>query len=282
MGVKGKVDFISIIIVTRNAKSITKQCVDSIFKHTDLNFEILFIDNGSSDGTLEFLKGVPKSIVIQNKENSGFAKACNQGIANAKGNYIVLLNNDTVVTKGWLSGLLYWLKIDEGIGIVGPRSTNVGGNQNVGSVNYKSMTEMEEFAANFSRVNYHTGAMEGTLSGFCMMFHKNLTYQIGGLDERFFPGTFEDDDFCIRTQIFGKKLWRANDVFIHHVGHQTFNKNEENYNQIFSENQMKFNAKWNPSKFKNRTELIQFEQPFNCSRHYFPINRMKYKITRDK
>jgi GT2 family glycosyltransferase len=275
-----KNDLVSIIIVTRNGKSLTKQCVESILRNTEENFEIIFIDNGSSDGTVEYLRGVPKSIVIENKENNGFAKACNQGIANANGNYIVLLNNDTLVTSGWLTGLLFWLKHDEGIGIVGPRSTNVGNCQNVGSVNYKTMAEMREFALNFSRQHYHKGSAEGTLSGFCMMFPKKLILHIGGLDERFYPGTFEDDDFCIRTQIYGKKLWMANDVYIHHVGHQTFHKNQENYNHIFNENQIKFNAKWNPSKYKNRHELIESEKPFNISRHYFPINRIKYKMTR--
>ena len=94
----------SIVILTYNELPLTKQCLASIKKHTsDEEIEIIVIDNGSSDGTIEYLKSNPSLKTIFNEENLGFGKGCNQGLDVATGDSVLFLNNDTIVTENWLN-----------------------------------------------------------------------------------------------------------------------------------------------------------------------------------
>ena len=117
-----KRDLVSIIIVTYNQLEYTKKCIDSIKEKTSSLYELIIVDNASTDDTAVYLKSLPaekKITVILNKENSGFPKAVNEGIKHANGNYILLLNNDTVVTKNWLSNLIEKINNEEKIGLAG-------------------------------------------------------------------------------------------------------------------------------------------------------------------
>jgi GT2 family glycosyltransferase len=151
-------DFTSIILVTHNQLIYTKLCVQSIKRQTAEPFELVFVDNGSTDGTVEWMKELGKAVedrgsriedrgveqgseisgqksegngpvrvtVIANAENRGFPAAANQGIRAASGRQILLLNNDTMVTAGWLGRMLKALESDPQIGMVGPVSNFVG------------------------------------------------------------------------------------------------------------------------------------------------------------
>ncbi|WP_240414509.1 glycosyltransferase family 2 protein [Paenibacillus periandrae] len=262
----------SIIILTRNAMEYTKQCMDSIMKHTHESYEVVFIDNGSTDETVSYLQTIPNSRLIANSENRGFAFGCNQGMAVARGEYMVLLNNDTVVTKGWLTHLLGWLQRDESIGIVGPRSNFVFSAQQIHPVPYQTMEEMAQFAELYMTKFEGSGFEAERLVGFCMAFHRSLVETIGGLDDRFFPGCYEDDDFCLRTQISGKKLWIASDSFIHHHGHISFHANKEDiFGSVMRENGVKFWIKWGLTDRYVGSEIVQREAPFRKDRHYVPL-----------
>jgi len=268
----------SIIILTMNGLEVTKQCVESIFRHTE-DFECIFVDNGSTDGTREYLQTIPHSQLIVNEVNRGFSGGNNQGMAAAKGEYIVLLNNDTVVTENWLNGLLAWLEQNPSIGIVGPRAHFISGSQMVDGVTYQNMQEMEVFAREWVKQHRGQGFFPHKLLGFCMVFHRSLMEKIGGLDERFFPGNFEDDDFSLRTRIAGKILWVANDVFIHHYGSVTFQTNQVNNYLALLTNAEKFAKKWRIGisglqlwRFGYDIEaLVAREQPFHPDRHYIPL-----------
>jgi GT2 family glycosyltransferase len=263
---------VSVVILTRNLLNITIQCVSSIERNTKEKIELVFVDNGSTDGTVEFLRSIPGAKVIANSENRGFSAGCNQGMLAAKGEYIVLLNNDTVVTDGWLTRLLRWLNWDSSIGIVGPRSNAVHTKEQVvRNISYQTIIELESFVQDWKEKYDQQGCPTNQLSGVCMAFHRNLIEQIGGLDERFFPGCFEDDDFCIRTQISGKKLWIANDVFIHHYGSPSFIVNQEY--SAYEMNRVKFFEKWGVGSSGDSEELIEREKPFCKERHYIPLHQ---------
>jgi GT2 family glycosyltransferase len=88
----------SIVILMGNRHDMTRRCVESIFRHTYEAFELVMVDNGSTDGTLDYLENVTQSRIIKNSENRGFAAGNNQGMAVAQGDYILLLNNDIIVT----------------------------------------------------------------------------------------------------------------------------------------------------------------------------------------
>jgi GT2 family glycosyltransferase len=261
----------SIIILTHNGLSFTKECISSIFAHTRENFELILIDNASTDETVQYLNTLPKATVFANRINKGFSGGCNQGLTAAKGENIVLLNNDTVVTRGWLIRLLWWLNQDESIGIVGPRSNYIVAQQAVYPVPYKTIKEMPVFAAQWSIKNLRQGFEANYLSGLCMAFKKSLVNEIGGLDERFFPGYYEDADFCVRARIFGKKLWVANDVYIHHYGSSSFKANRAQHSMAIKGSSKKFLDKWKIPGINKINQAVEREKPFNRERHYVPF-----------
>jgi len=272
---------ISIIMLCRNGLPFTRECVESILRHSEdsVDIQFVFVDNGSTDGTIAYLQTIPNAKLICNKENLGFAAGNNQGMAEADGEYICLLNNDTVVTEGWLSRLLAWLRKNPAIAIVGPRSNNVAWAQLVHNVPYKNTSEMEKFAFTWSQLHKDQGFVPHKLIGHCMLFHRSLIDMIGGLDERFFPGNYEDDDFCLRARVSGRILWVANDVYIHHYGGSTFKTNQTHYSASAVKNAERFARKWSLgiSGFEldhfgyHPSELVEREKPFRKERHYIPL-----------
>ncbi len=135
----------SIVIVTHNQVEYTRQCLDSIRLVTDEPLELIVVDNGSTDGTVEFLRALPGARVIVNQTNRGFPAAANQGMAVATGNQVLLLNNDVVATTGWLGRMLRALRSDPKMGLVGPTSNYVSGPQQI-EVGYENLNDLDGFA----------------------------------------------------------------------------------------------------------------------------------------
>jgi O-antigen biosynthesis protein len=214
----------SIIIPVHNQLRYTKECWESLVAHTHERRDVLFIDNASTDGTGVWLQDRLAS--IHNHENRGYAAACNQGIIASRGEYICLLNNDVVVTPGWLSGLLAALQLP-GVGIVGPTTNCASGPQGSEHFRKKNRGKVVEVAR---------------LIGFCMVFRRSLVDRIGLLDERFWPGNFEDDDYCRRSIAAGFRNVVACDVFVHHYGGRSFEGMD--YEKIVSTNRKLYEEKW--------------------------------------
>ncbi|NWF53575.1 MAG: glycosyltransferase, partial [Syntrophaceae bacterium] len=239
---------VSIIILTYNQLRYTRECVESLRRHTPQPHEIVFVDNGSSDGTDKWLRQqVGKNInyrLIENKTNHGFSKGSNQGIKAARGKYILLLNNDVVLTEGWLTGLLECLESSQRTGIVGPMANSISGPQQVPKVGYSSVTDLDEYARSFREKNLGRRIPFRRIVGFCMLFRRELVEKIGLLDESFGTGNFEDDDFCLRAELAGYRNLIAGDVFIHHFGSRSFAGNGIDYHSALGGNRKKFNEKW--------------------------------------
>jgi len=240
---------VSIIILTFNQLPYTIECVESIRRHTPEPYELLFIDNGSTDGTVPWLRalaGREPSLcrLIENGTNLGFAKGCNQGLEAAHGDYLLLLNNDVVVTEGWLSGLLACFRYHPETGIVGPLTNNISGIQRLPAAPSSPRAGLDEFAAGIrtrfgGRRIYHR-----RIVGFCMLFSRDLLNRVGYLDESFGNGNFEDDDYCLRAELEGFRNLIAGDVFIHHYGSISFRGNNMDYAQAMTGNRGVFNRKW--------------------------------------
>lgn len=241
-------DLTSIIILTFNQLEYTKKCLESIRRYTSEPHEIIFVDNGSRDGTVEWLRRVVSENsnyrLIENKENKGFAAGCNQGIREARGEFILLLNNDVIVTEGWLSGLINCLKSSPDAGIVGPMTNNISGLQRI-KVDYKKEEEIDDFARRFHETYMGRRIPHRRIVGFCMLFRRELIDRIGLLDETFGTGNFEDDDLCLRAELAGFRNYIAADVFIHHYGSRSFIGNKIDYNATMGGNRKRFNEKWN-------------------------------------
>ncbi|UML54636.1 glycosyltransferase [Bacillus subtilis] len=234
----------SIIVLTYNQLALTKQCLESIWKHTNNDcIEVIVIDNGSHDGTRDYLKQIT-SIKIFNKTNEGFAKACNQGLEVASGDNILFLNNDTVVTNQWLEPMIKLLYQDDKIGMVGPVSNYVSGPQQV-PVNYTNVEEIEDFSRLYCLQQRGRSKAVLRLVGFCLLVKKKVLDEVGGFDERFVGGSFEDDDLSLRVLQAGYQLKIALDSFVHHHGHATFTGNPDlSINQLYEENRQRFIDKW--------------------------------------
>ncbi|RFB38196.1 glycosyltransferase family 2 protein [Brevibacillus sp. VP] len=234
---------LSIVILTRNGLPFTKMCVESIKKHTN-DYELIFVDNGSTDGTISYLNSLPHAVVISNGENRGFAAGNNQGFRKARGKYIVMLNNDTLVTPKWSQLLINWLNKDSSLCMVGPRSNNLSAEQQISTEETVEIATVDSFAIDWTNRYANHGFYGRKLIGHCILFRRSLLEQIGGLDERFYPASYEDDDFCLRARLYGKKLWVANDVFIYHFGHASFLVNRITYREYSWDNARRFIQKW--------------------------------------
>lgn len=239
----------SVIVVTYNNLALTRACLDSLQRLTGFEpIEIIVVDNASSDETPAFLsdwvKAGPGRKIILNPDNRGFAAANNQGLAAASGEYLVLLNNDTFVTPGWLRTLIRHMRRDPGIGLLGPVTNNIGNEAKI-EISYKHTHEIARVSAAYTRRRIGETFPLRTAAFFCVMMSRAIYERVGPLDETFGRGFFEDDDYCRRVEQIGASIMCAEDVFIHHHLSASFNKLRSAERQaLFEQNKAIYEAKW--------------------------------------
>lgn len=241
---------VSIIIVTYNNLNLTKKCINSILERTAYpNYEIIIVDNASSDETSKYLEELEKKYtnvkIKLNKENLGFASGNNQGIKMAEGEYYILLNNDTIVTRGWITGLIKHFE-DKKVGMVGSVTNSIGNEAEI-EVDYEDETGIDEFALNYTTKHYNEIYEDiKVLAMYCAVLKKEIVDKIGLLDENYERGMFEDDDYSMALKKAGYKIICAEDVFIHHFWRASFKKiNNKEYKRIFEKNKKYYEQKWN-------------------------------------
>ncbi len=240
----------SIIILTYNNLDKTKDCIESIRKYTDKDsYEIIVVDNNSTDDTKLFLEEQDDIKVIFNESNVGFPMGCNVGIANAEETYdILLLNNDTIVTKNWLSNLKKCLYSDEKIGAVGAVSNNGANLQGV-DFTYNDFDEMQNLASKNNISDVKKWEEKVCLIGYCLLIKREVMDQLNGLDEGYTPGYIEDNDLSLNIIKLGYRLMLCHDSFIHHYLGSSFRKDEDKFNKIILKNRDYFEKKWNFNVF---------------------------------
>lgn len=240
---------VSVIVVTYNNLEFTRACLASLDEHTNYeNLEIIVVDNASADGSPAFLENWasvrPNRKLILNEDNRGFAAANNQGLSVAAGDFLVMLNNDTYVTPGWIRTLIRHLKHDKSIGLIGPVTNNIGNEAKI-DIRYADMPEMLVKSASYTRRHIGQTYPLRTAAFFCVMIPRTTFDTVGLLDEAFGRGFFEDDDYCRRIEQQGKRVVCAEDVFIHHHLSASFNKlKQQDRQQLFEDNKKKYEAKW--------------------------------------
>ena len=248
----------SIILVTHNQLDYTIGCLDALRLRTDEAYELIMVDNGSTDGTPEYLREQPDVVLIENAENRGFPAACNQGLQVATGENLLLLNNDTLVTTGWLRRMLEVLHSDPTVGLVGPVSNNISGWQQV-DVGYGDLSELDGYAwQHHARLNGQGPqpfAVE-RLIGFCLLFKREVYDRIGGLDERFGIGCYEDDDYCRRARESGYECLVVPGSFVHHFGSVSFRGAGHDLGAIMQENEQKYRSKWETESTEADEEIV--------------------------
>ncbi|MEK6302791.1 MAG: glycosyltransferase [Acidobacteriota bacterium] len=239
----------SIVIVTFNNLALNRLCLESLYARTEWpNFEVIVVDNASSDGTPEYLNQAestfPNLRVVLNDKNLGFARANNIGLKQASGDYLVLLNNDTVLTRGWLSALIRHLCADPEVGLIGPVTNEIGNEAKV-KVGYEKLEDLPKWAARFVRENDGRAFSIPVLAMFCVAMRRTDFERVGLLDESFEVGMFEDDDYARRVQEKGHKTTCVLDSFVHHAGRASFKLlDEDQYVELFQRNRKIYEEKW--------------------------------------
>lgn len=240
---------VSIVIVTWNNLGFTRQCLESLRANTCWpRWEVIFVDNGSTDDTPAYLTeaaaGDERITVIFNEDNRGFAAANNQGLARAAGDFLVLLNNDTVLPRGWLSRLIRNLESDPEIGLIGPVTNNVW-NEARQVAGYRDIGGLTRFARTWG--NEHESLLYpiDVLAMYCVVMPRAVFTRIGDLDERYGIGMFEDDDYAHRVRAAGYRVSCAEEAYIHHAGRASFRKlADAKYRALHEDNRKIYEEKW--------------------------------------
>ncbi len=234
----------SYIIISYNSLKKTKDCIESIRKNDiEGTYEIIVVDNASSDGSREWLleyKNESDIKIMCNEENRGFPIACNQGIKMAEPeNDIFLLNNDAIVTPKSVFWLRMGLYSDENVGVTGSVS-NCAGNHQAVFIEEHTMEKFEEYAFSNNVLMESPYEMKVYLIGFAMMIKRKALDEVGLLDTRFTPGTFEDVDYGVRMNQASWKVMLCKNSFIIHMSKD----NENTWYKVYGINKNKFKEKW--------------------------------------
>jgi GT2 family glycosyltransferase/glycosyltransferase involved in cell wall biosynthesis len=239
---------VSIVIPVHDQWALTAGCLRSIATdYAAVGFEVIVVDDASTDGTADALARVVGVNVVTLVENLGFLGAVNAGIAAARGRYVVLLNNDTVCQPGWLDALVDTAESDERIGVVGAKLVYPDGRlQEAGGIiwndasghNYGRDRDPEDPAFNFVRdVDYCSGA--------CLLVRRELLATVGGLDPRFAPAYYEDTDLCFAARKHGYRVvYQPRAVVCHLEGASNGTDVTTGVKQYQVTNQRTFQAKW--------------------------------------
>ncbi|MDF2511035.1 MAG: glycosyl transferase family 2 [Herbinix sp.] len=255
---------VAIVILSYNGYQITKQCIESIRNNTSKqSYELVVIDNASTDLSIKWLKDQKDIKLICNLENKGFPEGCNQGILLAeKESDILLLNNDTLVPENAIFWLRMGLYENELVGATGSVSNSCP--------NYQTISEQGVTNQNYADIarKYNVPLIapyeeKSWLVGFALLIKRSALDQVGLLDARFTPGNFEDNDICFRILEAGFNIRLCLNSFIYHYGSTSFNKDKEKFLALLETNERKFIEKWgfHPSKYtyikKEVIELIR-------------------------
>lgn len=235
----------SIVVPCHDNLLYTALCLSSIAAHTSSAHEVVVVDNGCTDATSEWCADAGAR-VVRSRTNLGFAGGVNLGLAEARGDVVVVLNNDALATPGWLEGLHRPLVHEPRVGIVGPRSNWVSDDQILVEVPYAEAPspELDAFAAARARDHAGAGREVTRVSGLCMAISRPVLDAIGGFDTRYEIGNMEDEDYTLRARLAGFRLWVADDTYVHHFGHRTFATLGEDYDLLLAGNAMRFAMKW--------------------------------------
>lgn len=248
---------ISIIIPVHNKHLYTFTCLKSIHENSaESTYEVIVVDDASTDETSKMLNNIKGITVIHNMENKGFIYSCNAGANAAQGRFIVLLNNDTIVTRGWLNALTNTFSDFPDAGLVGVKLVYPDGKlqeaggivwQDASAWNYGRSDDPEKPEYSYCRtVDYCSGA--------CLMIKRQDLLDLGLLDDYYTPAYYEDTDLAFRVRKIGKKVYYQPAVtVIHFEGVSSGTDVTQGTKRYQTVNHEKFYRRWRETLQSHRT-----------------------------
>lgn len=222
-----------IIIIVKDCLDYTKQCIESILQSTS-NFKLYVWDNNSSEDTKSFLKSIPDINLVSSDKNLGFVIPNNKMIKKGNSDYVILLNNDTIVSPNWDRMLMAILKNNPTIGATGYCGGKINKN-GIGSGCYSGYN-----------VDY--------IAGWCLAINRNTYNKFGLFDQKIDFAYGEDSDFCLRLKSNGLKIYALYTQLVQHYGHKTTETlTDEEFKQNI--NRIKKNGRTVINKWKNLINL---------------------------
>lgn len=269
---KSTVDRVDIVLCVHNAFEDVKECLTSIRLHTKVDYRLLIVDDGSEAETRDFVKSWAQensvATLFRNETAGGYTKAANIGLRASKGDYIILLNSDTIVTPGWIEKLIECATCRKNIGIVGPLS-NCASWQSIPEIfdknggwminNIPEGYSLESLSDIVAKVSDKAFPSVNFVNGFCYMIKRAVIDAIGWLDEESFPyGYGEENDFSIRARKAGFKLAIADHAYVYHSKSKSFG--HERRQELSKQGSAAFKSKHPDINVKALTEEIKNNQ----------------------
>jgi len=207
---------------------------------------------------------------LRNARDVGYAQACNQGLAAARGEYLAILHNDVVVTPGWLSRQLALMALNPAVALTGPALSACAGSQLVGERTYRGLEQLAAFAEPWAINHADEFAISMPLSGICLVMKRAVVNRIGGLDARFGSSIHTDDDYCIRAYRAGFRMAIAFDAFVHHAGAATWKALGVDRARVAADSRQRFCEKWGLASDVTIAAAVRelAKQPFDPARDY--------------
>jgi len=224
---------VSVIIVSWNTCSITRDCLRSVFDETrGIDFEVIVVDNASSDGSAEMVRReFPRAVLIENRQNRGFAAANNQAMRVARGKYVLLLNSDTVLIDGAIQECFAFIEKHPEAAVVGCKALNEDGSLQFTCSMFPGLLNQLLLATGLSSAlggNRFFGRADMTwwdhnelrevdfVAGCFMLVRRAAVEQVGVMDENYFMYA-EEADWCLRFRRAGWKVFYYPDARFHHL-----------------------------------------------------------------
>ncbi|MEM9800499.1 MAG: glycosyltransferase [Planctomycetota bacterium] len=239
---------VSVVVVSCDALENTQRCIEHLRAARDERYpqEIIVVDNGSTDGSVEWLAEQDDVELVRNDANFGAPRARNQGIGRATGDWIAFLDNDVFVPVGWLDRGLYHGALDPSVGSVALCANRASKHQVVGYDGPSDASSIQRFADRHYAQNARRGVDSTLFTSLAVLVRAEALDRIGGFDETFSPWGFEDDDLALRIRL---TCWRnrvALDTFVFHAPYDGPAK-QSRHAAWLEQNWRAFLAKWSPA-----------------------------------
>ena len=266
----------SIIIPVWNNAALTQQCLTALADVTDgATFEVVVVDNGSTDGVQNFLQTLGGDVhVIRNRDNLGFAKACNQGAKAARGEHLVFLNNDTIPLKGWLTALLEEVRTHSDVAVVGSKLLYEDGTIQHAGVAFSREWFMPYHI--YRGVDAHAACVSrrrelDCVTAACMLVRRDVFEEVGGFDEGYRNG-FEDVDLCLKIREKGRTIVYQPQSVLYHLESRTPGRKAHDL-----DNSRRLHERWAASWWLADEDRIHFEDGY-ALHTYIVDGKLGYRL----